>query len=129
MAAPIQDGSDRLFLVDFENGILTVVPLGDFESFRWPEMEAASKAIFESIQRDPGAKILVDMGRLRYCGSALFGIILKVWKSVSPRSGVLAFCNVNPDVAEILRQTRLDTLWTVYPTREAATAALQTRGA
>ena len=128
MAEPIEDGTDRVFLVEFEDGILTVVPLGDFESFRWPEMEAASKAIFESIQRDPGAKILVDMGRLRYCGSALFGIILRVWKSVSPRSGVLAFCNVNPDVAEILRQTRLDTLWTIYPSREAATAALRSRG-
>jgi anti-sigma B factor antagonist len=129
MATPIQDSSDRLFLVEFDQGILTIVPLGDFESFQWPEMEAASKAIFVSIQRDPDAKILVDMGRLRYCGSALLGIILKVWKSVSPRSGVLAFCNVNAEVADILKQTRLDTLWTIYPTREAATAALQPRGA
>jgi anti-anti-sigma factor len=87
-------------------------------------MEAASKAIFESMQRDPDAKILVDMGRLRYCGSALLGIMLRVWKSVSARSGVLSFCNVNPEVTEILKQTRLDTLWTVYPTREAAIAAL-----
>lgn len=128
MAAPTQDGSDHLFLVEFDAGILTVVPLGDFESFQWPEMEAASKAIFDSIRRDPDAKILVDMGRLRYCGSALLGIILRVWKSVSPRSGVLAFCHVNPEVAEILKQTRLDTLWTIYPTREAATEALKPRG-
>ena len=127
MATSNEDGSDRVFLVEFAGGILTIIPLGDFESFRWPEMEAASKAIFESMQRDPDAKILVDMGRLRYCGSALLGIILRVWKSVSPRSGVLAFCNVNAEVAGILRQTRLDTLWAIYPTREAATAAMRPR--
>ena len=113
-------GSDPLFLVEFHDGILTVVPLADFESFRWKEMEAASTAIFESIQRDPDAKVIVDMGRLRYCGSALLGVILRVWKSVSPRSGVLTFCNVNEEVGEILKHTRLDTLWKIYPTRADA---------
>jgi anti-sigma B factor antagonist len=120
MDAPEETGSDRLFLADFHEGVLTVVPLGDFESFRWPEMENASKMIFEIIRNEPGIKILVDMSRLSQCGSALLGIMLRVWKTVSPQHGVLAFCNVNNEVAEILQQTRLDTLWAIYPNREAA---------
>ena len=124
MEAPISGGSDPLYLVEFHQGVLTVVPLADFESFRWKEMEEASKAIFESIQRDPDAKIIVDMGRLRYCGSALLGVIMRVWKSISPRSGMLAFCNVSPEVADILKHTRLDTLWKSYSSREAALAAM-----
>jgi anti-anti-sigma factor len=124
MDAPEYDGSDRLFLADFHDGVLTVVPLGDFDSFRWPEMEDASKVIFEIIRREPAVKILVDMSRLEQCGSALLGIMLRVWKTVSPQSGVLAFCSVSSEVADTLQQTRLDTLWAIYPSREAAYAAM-----
>jgi anti-sigma B factor antagonist len=120
MDAPNENGSDRLFLAEFHEGVLTVVPLGDFDSFRWPEMENASKMIFEFIRNEPAVKILVDMSRLGQCGSALLGIMLRVWKTVSPQNGVLAFCNVNSEVADILQQTRLDTLWAIYPNREAA---------
>jgi anti-anti-sigma factor len=118
------NGSDHLFLVEFHEGVLVVVPLGDFESFRWPEMEDASKKIFEILSREPTGRILIDMSRLRQCGSALLGIMLRVWKTVSPRNGVLAFCSVNQEVAHILQQTRLDTLWAIYPNREAAYAAM-----
>jgi anti-anti-sigma factor len=124
MVAPNENGTDRLFLAEFHHGVLVVVPLGDFESFRWPEMEDASKMIFEIIRNEPAVRILVDMSRLRQCGSALLGIMLRVWKTVSPQNGVLAFCCVNADVAEILQQTRLDTLWAIYPNREAAFASL-----
>src|SRR5262245_10534454 len=120
MNAPSETGSDRLFLAEFHDGVLTVVPLGDFESFRWQEMERASKVIFEFIRNEPAVKILVDMSRLTHCGSALLGIMLRVWKTVSPQNGVLAFCNVNSEVADLLQQTRLDTLWAIYPNREAA---------
>ena len=124
MVAPKSAGNDRLFLVEFVHGVMVVMPLGDFESFRWPEMEDASKVIFESMPKDQPGRILVDMGRLRQCGSALLGIMLRVWRSVSHQKGVLAFCNVNEEVATILQQTRLDTLWAIYPNREAAFAAM-----
>ena len=87
-------------------------------------MENSSKGIFEWIRRERGTKVLVDMGKLQQCTSALLGVMVRVWKSVSPKGGVLAFCNVNEDVSEVLKQTRLDSLWTVYSTREAATSAL-----
>jgi anti-anti-sigma factor len=115
---------DRVFLVEFHEGILTVVPLAEASTFQWPEVERASKVIFESIGREQNARVLVDMGRLRYCGSAMLALLLRVWKSVSP-DGVLAFCNVNSEVANVLHQTKLDTLWAMYSTREAAQAALR----
>jgi anti-anti-sigma factor len=115
---------DRVFLVEFDGGVLTVVPLAEASTFQWPEVERASKAIFESIGRERHTKVLVDMGRLRYCGSAMLALLLRVWKSVSP-GGVLAFCNVNSEVASVLHQTKLDTLWAMYSTREEARAALR----
>lgn len=124
MAKHADEGSDRLFLVELNEGLLTIVPLADVDSYRWPEIEDASKGIFESIQRDHRVKVLVDMGRLRTCTSALLGLMIRVWKTVSPESGVLAFCNVNDDINNILRQTKLDTLWAIYSSREAARAAL-----
>jgi anti-anti-sigma factor len=120
----LEDGVDRLFLVDFKEGVLTIVPLGDVGAFRWDEMEQASKAIFETLSRGPGARVLVDMGKLRYCGSILLALMLRIWKSISPQNGVLVFCNVSDEVADILRHTRLDTLWAVYPDRSSALAAL-----
>jgi anti-anti-sigma factor len=117
------DGLDRLFLVEFKDGWLTVLPLADVGSARFPEMEQSSRVIFEMLKREPSAKVLVDMGKLHICGSALLGLMVRVWKSVSPRSGVLAFCNINDDIATVFKQTRLDTLWAIYSSREAAYAA------
>ena len=128
MSGHTEDETDRLFLVEFQEGLLTIVPLADVDSFRWPEVEQASTGIFASLSRDPGARILVDMGKLHYCGSALLGLMLRVWKSVSPQGGVLAFCNLHEDVARVLKQTRLDTVWTVYPDRASALAALSGMG-
>jgi anti-sigma B factor antagonist len=129
MVAPKANGTDRLFLVEFIEGVLVVVPLGDFETFRWPEMEDASKLIFEALPTDGPKRVLVDMGRLRQCGSALLGIMLRVWRTVSPQNGMLAFCNVNEEVSTILQQTRLNTLWAIYPNRDAAIAAMGLREA
>jgi anti-anti-sigma factor len=125
MAGQAQDGADRLFLAEFVDGVLTLVPLDDFDTLRWPELEEASQRVFRSVSFGPGAKVLVDMSRIHYCGSAFLGLMLRVWKSVSPANGVLAFCNVSEDVAAVLRQTRLDTLWVVYASREAAYAAMR----
>ena len=129
MATPHENDSDRLFLVEFFDGVTIVLPLADVAEIRWPEIEEASKGIFQSVTDGPGPRILVDMAKVRYCGSALLGLMVRVWKTVSPQGGSLAFCNVSEEVAEVLRQTRLDTLWTVYPSREAACDALQGPGA
>ena len=122
------DGLDRLFLVEFRDGWLTVIPLADVESARFPELEEASRVIFEVLRREPNAKVLVDMGKLHVCGSALLGLMVRMWRSVSPHSGVLAFCNINDDIATVFKQTRLDTLWAIYSSREAAYAAQQVPG-
>ncbi len=125
MDTPSKDGADHVFMVEFHEGVLVVVPLADFGSLRWPEMEVASKCIFEAMRDDNSARVLVDMSRVNQCGSALLGIMLKVWKSVCPKSGALVFCNVSSDVADVLKMTRLDTLWAIYPSREAAFSALR----
>ncbi len=125
MSSPAEDGNDRLFLVELKEGVLTIVPLGDVDSLRWHEVEQASQGVFELLGQEPGARVLVDMSKVRYCGSALLAVMVRVWKSVSPRGGILAFCNVGTELASVLSHTRLDTLWSIYPSREAAYAALR----
>ena len=128
MPAENNSGEDRLFLADFRDDVLTITPLGDVDSLRWQEVEQASKAIFfELLSVGSGSKVLVDMSNVRFCGSSMLSFMVRVWRSLHSQRGTLALCNVSPDVAGVLKQTRLDTLWPTFASREEAYTGLSSK--
>ncbi len=60
-----------------------------------------------------------------YYGSTALGFFLKLWKRIRSVDGKMAFCNVSPYEQEVLRLTRLDTLWPICGTREDALQCLR----
>ena len=59
-----------------------------------------------------------------YFGSVFLALLLRCHKLVKSRGGELALCGVNEMARELLRVTSLDTLWTIYDSREKALTAL-----
>ena len=55
----------------------------------------------------------------------MLGGLIKLWRSMTVVHGRLALCNVSPAEQDVLTATRLDSVWSVYPNRAAALAALR----
>ena len=59
---------------------------------------------------------------------ASLGFFVKLWKRIRKVDGSMAFCNVSAHEQEVLRVTRLDTLWPVCTSREQAVEQLRQTG-
>ncbi len=56
------------------------------------------------------------------------GFFIKLWKRVRSVDGQFAFCEVSEHEREVLELTRLDSLWSICPTRAEALAVVRAGG-
>ncbi|HEX7378480.1 MAG TPA: STAS domain-containing protein [Pirellulales bacterium] len=70
-------------------------------------------------------KVLLDMGRTTFIGSNFLGLLIRAWKRLRDRHGELALCSVNEVCGEVLRASKLDMIWQVFPDRGTAVAKLR----
>lgn len=68
-------------------------------------------------------KVLVDMNDVTFIGSLALRMLLMSLKALQPLGGDLRLCGLQPQVAEIFRKSRFDTLFQIYPDRGTALAA------
>lgn len=68
-------------------------------------------------------KILADMSQVTFVASLALRMLLTTQTAVQPLGGDLRLSGLQPQVAEIFRKSRFDTLFKIYPDREAALAA------
>lgn len=105
---------------------VTIVRAGpDYASFDDPPMREFGEALLrEAAEADP-PRVVIDLAEVDYVGSAFFELLVRAWKRLKPRGGIMALCEAQPFFLEVLRTTRLDSLWPSYPTRDEAVAALR----
>jgi anti-anti-sigma factor len=105
---------------------VTILRAGpDYESLDDPVMRKFGEALMrEAGEADP-PRLVVDLGEMEYVGSAFLELLVRAWKRLKPRGGLMALCEAQPFCIEVLESTRLDSLWPAYPSRDEAVAALK----
>jgi len=68
-------------------------------------------------------KVLADMSHVNFVASLALRMLLTNLKAVQPLGGDLRLSGLQPQIADIFRKSRFDTLFKIYPDREAALAA------
>lgn len=100
-----------------------------------PGMSDAQMGTVDSVGADvlsrlepmPTPAIIVDLSPLKYMGSAMVALIVRIWKAVNGRNGRMVVVNDNGIVQEVLRIAGLEKVWTIVPTREEAVRELGVR--
>lgn len=78
---------------------------------------------YDAHQRAGGrAEVVVDLLGVGFAGSAALGHFVALHRGARAKGGRLIFCNVDPNVFEVFRVSKLDPLFTFVADRAAALA-------
>lgn len=103
----IAENEERLCIVTVQDARIDAAVALEFKERMRQMTEAAQRAV------------LLDLGRVNFIDSSGLGAIVSTMKHLSPdRELVLA--GLTPMVDRVFRLTRMDSVFAVYPTREAA---------
>lgn len=93
-------------------------------------LDAAGLAVieqdFSKAVADHKGKALADMSEVNFVASLALRMLLMSLKAAQPLGGDLRLSGLQPQIAEIFRKSRFDTLFKIYPDRDSALAAYQT---
>lgn len=84
-------------------------------------VQAIENKLAEAITSHKG-KALADMSGVNFVASLALRMLLTNLKSVQALGGDLRLCGLQPQIADIFRKSRFDTLFTITENREAALA-------
>ncbi len=105
-----------MLLVENESGIAVIRLSGDLDATRAPQ----AKACFSELHEKGADRLVIDMSRLKMIDSSGLGALVVGLKQARASGGDLRLCGVANEVKTVLRLTRLERMFTVYPDREAA---------
>ena len=109
-----------LLAVERVGDTLVVTLLADLAELQFQQIESEARDVV-GLVNDPSVRnIVLDFQQTVYFGSSALGFFVRLWQKVSRRGGHMACCNLSALEKEILRFTRLDTLWSVCGSREEA---------
>lgn len=112
-----------IFTSEMQGNVLVVAAQAEISSLQF-DIDDQMTAVLTTLQQTGARNLLLDLQRSGYFGTAMLGAMVKVWKKVSQGGGQMALCNVSDGIQEVLRLTKLQTLWPIHANREAALRAL-----
>ena len=77
---------------------------------------------FGAAVKNHGGKVLVDMSGVEFVASLALRLLLTHLKESKQQGGDLRLSGLQPQIAEVFRKSRFDSLFTIYPDRETAVA-------
>jgi len=88
-------------------------------------IDAASAIQFKEQMRDltgtTHPRVVLDLARVKFLDSSGLGAIVAVKKLLGP-DRVMELSSLTPTVEKVFRLTRMDTIFTIHPSHEAAVA-------
>ena len=116
--------SPDVFTIERRGGVTIFAASPELEKIDFALFDEAGDILLEPLRKDPSPLVLIDLSQVDYFGSMFVAILLKCFKFVESRDGMMALCGVSPRAGELLRITALATVWPIYATRREALEAM-----
>lgn len=108
-----------------KTGDVSVVQFADrkiLEELSIHEIGEELRALSES---EPKIKMLLDFSNVDHLASAALGMLITLHKNVQSRNGALKLANINRQIFQVFRITRLDRMFEIHPSADEALEAFQ----
>ena len=117
-----------LFAVSRAENAVVLTPQRDLSEFEFAQIDAEAAELMGKIAKGGGLNVVVDFSKIDYSGSSALSFFTRLFKNTRLRGGEMAFCNVSPGEREVLRITRLDTLWPICKSLDEAMTTVTETG-
>lgn len=105
-----------------DRGPTTVVELLDREIVKDEAIDELGRSLNRLVDEGGHRDLLLDFGSVRFLSSAALSRLIQVKKRLGAVGGRLRLCAIEPDLREVFRITRLDTVFEIHKDAESALA-------
>ena len=116
---------ESAFRLERRGNVTIVRPGPEIESLGWDLVEYAADVVLQPIRAQEYPLVLIALDNVNYFGSVFLSLLLRCWKEVSTKGGMMVMSGVSKRARELLRVTSLDTLWAIYDSEQEAISILE----
>ena len=99
---------------------VALIPVDELDAGNAAELKRSIAPILEA-----NAKLVIDLGRLRFVDSSGLGAMLSCLRQLSAKGGDLKLCGMSKQVRATFELVRLHRIFDIFGTREEAVHAFQ----
>ena len=97
-------------------GQVNVVQFSDRKILEELSIREIEDELFALVSATPAIKILLDFANVEHLSSAALGMLINLQKEVDKQSGTLKLSDINPQIYEVFKITRLSKLFDIHNT-------------
>ena len=112
------DTDSRLMV--HRDGEITVVQFMDRNILDEANIQRIGEELAAIVDNAPVPKILIDFDNVDHLSSAALGALITVNNKVRQKDGQLRLANIDPQIHEVFKITKLDKLFQIYGTSHEA---------
>ena len=116
---------NKVFRLERDGDVLIVIPQGDASGFRYHDVHQESNVTLQVLDDPALQHAVIDFTSEQILGSVIISVVIKVCRKVGGKGGKAAFCNASTDMLDVLNTMNLTRVWTHYPSRADAIAAVR----
>lgn len=120
---PSSAGRD-VFTIERHGEITVIVATSALETVDPSLIEQVAHVLLEPVHAQEVPLIVIDLEQVDFFGSTFLALLLRCWKLVQGRGGMMVLAGVSARARELLRITSLDMVWPIYASRREAIESL-----
>ena len=98
----------------------TIVGFTDEKILEERDIKALRDSIMSVVEPSKRIKLILDFSNVRFLSSAVLGLLIRLSKRIYEKDGQLKLCNINTNIFEIFKITRLTTTFDIHKDIESA---------
>ncbi|MDX2200232.1 MAG: STAS domain-containing protein [Phycisphaerae bacterium] len=103
---------------------VTIVSFVDRKILEELAIQEIGEEINRLVESEPGVRLLLDFSGVDHLSSAALGMLITVNNRVKEQNGLLRLANINKQIFEVFKITRLNKLFSIHATADDALADL-----
>ncbi len=114
----------KTFEIEVVNDIAVIRLESHLSNYQGEEFLSAVKDLSRILADVEISSVLIDFSRVQYFGSSVLEGLRLLWKELGAGNRQVFLCELSEVCEQIVRLSHFDHVWTIYPTRDKAIAAI-----
>jgi len=104
---------------------VSIVEFADRKILEELSIQEIGEELHQVVESEPGIKLLLNFKNVDHLSSAALGMLITLNKKVKEQSGQLKLCDINRQIYEVFKITRLNRVFDIHETAEQALSHFQ----